>query len=831
VTAWRFGYRQFLRELRAGDIRILLLALIVAVGAVTTVDFFADRVSRALTGQAADLLAADMTIHSTTGIEPDWEQQATDLGLTTARTLNFRSVVLSDDQTLLAELKAVGQGYPLRGALRTAPKPFGDDAITTDIPQPGSVWVEPRLLQTMGLQVGDTLDVGASTLQITRVITLEPDRGIEFFNIGPRVMLNLGDIEATQLVQPASRVNWVLLIAGTPDQLTRFTQAVKPTFTAHQHIHEARNARPQLKTALDRAERFLSLAALAAVLLAGVAVGMAARRHAQRHADQSAVMRCLGASSRTVFQTYAIKLALTGITAASLGIVVGYGAQEVVASILADLYGGALPQPGPRALFIGTATGLVTLFGFALPPLFQLGRVSPLRVLRRDLGLPPVSAVVTYLLALATMTALLLWHTADVRLTIYTLAGSAVTLLVLGFSAALLVRLLKPIRSQVGVAWRFGLANIARRANATIVQLIAFGLGIMVLLLLTSVRTDLIGAWRNTIPDDAPNNFLINIQPDQVSAVEQMLRDLQIPAPALYPMVRARLLTLNGESIRETDYRDEQANRLARREFNLSWTDTLPLSNEVVEGTWWDADETEKMLLSVDVGIAERLGIEMGDRMQFQVADQQVEATVSNLRTVEWDSFRVNFFVIASPAALRDMPATYISSIFVAPDKRPAMAQLVRSFPNITVIDVDAIMRHIDAIIERVTLAIELVFGFTLAAGLVILYAAIINTLDERRFEAALLRALGGTRRALINSLLAEFALLGGLAGLLAGVAASGIAWVLAERVLELPYQFDPTLWLFGVTGGVLGVTITGVLATRPVLDHPPLAVLNRAHG
>ncbi|HXZ86257.1 MAG TPA: FtsX-like permease family protein, partial [Myxococcota bacterium] len=801
-------------------------ALVIAVASMTSVGFFTDRVRLALTAQAAALLAADNAVSASRAPPPEWEQHARALGLATARTASFPSVVLSGDRPQLVEVKAVTDGYPLRGRLRIADQPFGAERPATGIPEPGTVWVDARLLAALGIEVGARLELGATHFTIARILAYEPDRGGDLFAFAPRVLLNAADLERTRLLGPGSRVSYRLLLAGDPAALAALRAWLAPRLAEGERVLDVRDARPELRLALERGEKFLGLAALVSVVLAGVAVATAARRYSQRHLDGTAVMRALGAGQGFIGRLHLLKMLWLGLAASLAGCALGFGAQEVLARLHAGLLTESLPLPSPRPVLVGVATGLILLLGFALPAILRLRHVPPARVLRHDLGPLPARALTLYGAALAAVTALLFWQAADVKLTAYVLGGAAATLVALALVALALVRWLRVLRVRVGIAWRYGLANIARRARGSVAQILAFGLGIMALLLLSIVRADLLAAWRDKLPADAPNQFLINIQPDQVAPLRAFLADHDLKDAQLYPMIRARLVAVNDRPVAAADYADERARRLVEREFNLSWAATPQADNKIVAGRWWSPQARGAREVSVEKGVAERLGLKLGDWLRWRIADHELTLTVTSLRTVEWDSFRANFFVIAAPGVLDAEPATYITSFHLPAARRAVLGALVRAFPNVTVIDVDAIMAQVRAIMDRVNLSVQYVFLFTLFAGLTVLYSAIQSTQDERLYESALLRTLGASRAHVLKGLVAEFGALGVLSGTLAALAASVVGLTLARRVFDLPYTLDPWLWLAGLIGGGFGVGLFGVLGARFVLNRPPLQSL-----
>jgi putative ABC transport system permease protein len=624
-------------------------------------------------------------------------------------------------------------------------------------------------------------------------------------------------------------VTYRLLVAGSPQTVAAYRGWMADRLARGESLQDVRDARPELRLALERAERFLGLAALVSALLAGVAVAMAARRYAERHLDAAAVLRCLGATQARVTGLFGTQVLLVGLLAGASGAVAGYGAQAGLAALLADAYPGPLPLPSLKPALAGMATGLVTLAGFALPPLLRLREVPPLRVLRRDLAPLPPRGWAVYGSALLALGALVLWQAADLRLAGYVVGGAAATVAVLAGTAYGLVAALRPLRSRVGVSWRFGLARIARRARESILQIVAFGVGLMVLLLLTVVRGELLASWRERIPASAPNYFVINVQPEEVEGLRAYLARQGIAEPTLHPMVRGRLVAIDDRPVGPDDYESARAKRLVEREFNLSWAATTPTDNRIVAGRWWTRPGDSPAQLSVEEGLAETLGVKLGARLTFQVAGQDVSAPVTSLRAVQWDSFRVNFFVVAPPGVLEGFPATYITSFHLAPERQEVLAGLVRAFPSVTVLDVEALLSRVRDVLEQTALAVQYVFLFALVAGVTVLAAAVQSTLDERRFEVAILRTLGAERKRLVTGLLAEFLTLGALAGLLASVVAAGTGVVLAHSVFGLDYRPGVGLWLAGLAAGVAGVGAAGLLGTWRVIAHPPMESLRQA--
>jgi putative ABC transport system permease protein len=822
--------RNLRRDWRSAELRILLLALIVAVAAVTAVGFFTDRIQQVMVQAGAELLGADLRVSGTEALPTGFAEYARSRYLPVAYVLNFQSVVLHNDDTLLTEVKAVSEGYPLRGQLRVADTLFGAETVATGIPAPGKVWVEARLLIQLGLQVGESLKLGEMFFIIDKVLTFEPDRSGTFFQLAPRVLMNRADVEKTQLLGAGSRVKYGLLVAGALTEIANYRAWLEPQLQRGQKIEGVKDSNQEIRLALERAQQFLGLAALVAVILAGAAVAMAAQHFSQKQADASAIMRCLGATQSLIMQIYLLRLLGLGILASLLGCVLGWGAQWGLSMLVAD-YFSTLPLPAPslQPVLVGLATGLITLLGFALVPVLRIRTVPPLRVLRHEMGATPAAVWQVLSVAGIAMASLMFWQAGDTQLALWMIGGTLVTLVVLMSAAYGLVHSLRLFRGRANVAWRFGLANLARRAQASSLQLTAIGLGIMALLLLAVVRIDLLTSWQARLPAGTHNHFMVNIQPDEVVAVQAKLT-MNLPLPQnkiiLYPIILSQLIAINNQPVSAKNYSGLRAKQLAERTFSMSYLRDLPADNKIVAGRFWNA--TDQGQLSVEEGLAKELGIKLADRLQFRVAGQEVQATVTSLRAVQWDSFHPNFFILATPDVLHGQPTTYITSFYLPDVTSRLIPDLVREFPSVTVINIEAIMAQVRQIMNRASLAIEYVFVFTLLAGLMVLYAAISASHEERLYESAILRTLGATRYQVLWGLITEFLTLGILAGLLAAVVATGLGYGLAVYVLDLPYHFNLWLGVIGVLGGALGVGLAGVLGTRRVLRCPPLEILRR---
>ena len=821
--------RMTLRDWRAGELRLLAAALVVAVAAVTSVGFLVDRIRLGLERDATQLLGADLVLSSDTPIDADSTGRAGQLQL--ARTVTFPSMAISavdPDRTALSAVKAVSPGYPLRGTLRVADAIGQDDKMTREIPARGEVWVDGQLLQAIGAAPGDSLKLGEQTFRIGKIIAIEPDRGTQFINFAPRVMLNIEDLAATQLIANGSRVTYRLLVAGERPTVRAYSELLQQGLQRGQRIETLEGGRPEMQRTIDRAERFLALVALLAAMIAAVAVAAAARRFSLRHLDSCAMMRCLGLAQADIFRLFALEFLVIGLAACIAGMALGYATHYVLLNALGSLIRTTLPQPSLLPGAQGFACGLVLLLGFALPPLAQLRRVPPLRVLRKDVGLPTGRVALGYLTGLIGFFALLLWSSNDLKIGSLTAGGFAGGLVVFALVAWLVLKLLAPLRGltgKMGISWRFAIAAVQRRPVATIIQLVSLAVGLMALLLLTVTRTDLVDAWRKAAPPDAPNRFVINIQPDQAIAVAARLEAAGVDAP-LHPMIRGRLIEVNSRKIGPESFTGDRAQRLVDREFNLSYMADAPAHNRITAGRWFADGSSE---LSIEEGIAETLGIKLGDALTFDIAGQLVTARATSLRKVNWDSMRANFFVIMPPSLLKDMPASFISAFHLPAAQSNLTGELLQQFPNLTVIDMTAVFRQVQEVIEQVIAAVEFLFAFTLAAGVLVLYAALASSRDERVREAALLRALGASRRQLSRAQIAEMICVGGLAGLLAAIGASVVGWALATYGFEFEYHVSPWVFVAGVAGGSAAALIGGWFGLRGVLNTPPLASLREA--
>ncbi len=823
--AFAYATRRLRKGWRSGELLILALALVVAVAAMSAVSLFFSSMREAIAQQTGDTLGADHVFRSRNPIPDEVLAALDESGAQRLPAVVFASVIVHGEATALASVKAVAEGFPLRGTLRVTDEPFGAARAAPGIPPRGEAWVDLRLWQELGLASGSEVQAGSQRFRVTALIVDEPGRGFGFTDLAPRLLINDADLAATGLLGPGARSRMPAPAAGDAAALEKARAVTLPGNVRGESPQEAQ---PELMEAVENSYAFLAIARLAATLLAAAAIAICAWQWGRRLRDEVALLKCLGATSGYILRAFTWMLLLIALAAAVAGAALGYGAQQVLALLLEGVMQVTLPQP-QLGLPLARAAGLMLalLLGFALPSVLEACATSPIRVFQRDAR--SASSRLPMLGAVAAVAATLWLQFGGTWLfpTIL-LGGIAVVAVVLGGLAWLLVRALAPLKRAVGTSWRFGLGNVARRRWSTVAQTVALGQALLALLLVTIVQQDLLASWRAKLPADAPNQFLINIQTAQLAPLREFFAARGMPEPQLWPMARGRLTHLRGEVLRAEDYPDDPRMQWwINRDVNLSWGERLNDDNEIVAGEWWGASGAGRPWLSVGDSVVEVLKLELGDRLTLDFAGTPVEFTVHNVRKVDWGSLRPNFFMLAPPGVLDEgAAAQWLSSFHLPAERRVLLRDLIAQFPNVTVLDLDAIMGQVRSIVERIVRAVEFVLLFTLAAGLTVLLAVIEGTRDERVREAGLLRALGARSGVVTRGLVAEYAVLGLLAGLVAAVAAQVIAWLLAEQVFRIPYGLRPVLWIAGGGAGAAIVTLLGWLSLRGTLRTPPHVVL-----
>ena len=846
--SFQLGWRNLWRDFRSGELNLLIISVVLAVAALTAVGFFSDRLQAGLWRDARQLLGGDAVVVSDKPTPANFQQKAEALGLRTNATLSFPSMARADDakggETKLVALKAVSEGYPLRGQMSLL-NLQGSDAIkpdlsnshpakpTREVPQPGQAWIDPALLEVLNLQMGDALWLGDKSFQIAALIDREPDRGAGFMNFAPRVMIHQSDVMATGLIQPASRLSYRMAVAGEASQanVQQFLkwardEVAKPEVRGIQ-VESMESGRPEMRQTLDRAEKFLNLVALLAALLCAVAVALAARTFASKHLDGCALLRVLGQSQKTLSVAYAFEFITAGLAASLLGVLMGYGIHHAFIWLLAGLVDVQLPPSSGAPALLGLGMGLTLLLAFGLPPVLQLAKVPAMRVIRRDMGgLQPASlgVLLTGLLGFA---GALMWASRDVKLGLMTVGGFAIATLMFAGATWLVLKLLRKwVPSDTTPRWLLlATRQVMARPVYAVVQVSALSVGLLALVLLVLLRTDLISSWRKATPVNAPDRFVINVQPDQTQAFQDTLKQVGVKDYDWYPMIRGRLVAVNGREVSPLDYTDERAKRLVDREFNLSARATQPEHNAVVKGQW---QEDEKDAVSVEVGIAQTLGLKMGDHLRFDVGGVLSEGRVTSLRKVDWGSMRANFFVIYPVDNLPEVPLSYMAA-FKTPDVPAFERNLLQQFPNVTSVDLRASLMQVQKVLDQVIRAVEFLFAFTLLAGLLVLTAAVTSTREERKREFAIMRALGATGRLLSQVQTAELMGVGLMAGFLASLVAELVGWGLARFVFE--FEWTASLWVpvaGALTGAVLA-WVAGWWGLAEVLRQPVSQTLRQA--
>ncbi|HUN25653.1 MAG TPA: FtsX-like permease family protein [Steroidobacteraceae bacterium] len=826
LAALALASRGLVREWRSGELGVLLLALTTAVAALTGVGFLVDRIGIAVREQATQILAADLRLGSPEPISATYDRAAALAGVRSARTVSMLSVVFLGDRSELTDLDAVSGGYPLRGTLQVANEPFAAGTPAAGIPARGQVWPSSKLLASLGGRLGSQLAIGAASFRVTRVLISRPDQGGTFAELAPSLIMNIADLPATKLIEPGSRVSYAALYAGDRRPIERFGRWLTAHKLPGEHLRDITEASPQIESAVDRAGRFLELASLVSVLLCSIAVAMSARQYVRRHLDAVALLKTLGATRAFTLTVSVGQLLLIALIAGALGSMVGFVAQEWLLYVVRGLINTELPPADLTPVAMGFTAAVAVLVGFALPSLLQLSRVPPLRVLRRDMGPPPLAVLLAFGPAAAVVLALVYWTVRDVRLLIDCLVGLGGYALALTAVGLLLVATAGRLRGRVGVAWRYGMANLSRRRADSLVQILAFGTGLMVLLVLGLVRGDLERDWRRTLPADAPNYFFVNIPPAERANFVRFLESRGARLTRMLPMIRGRLTAIDGRPVESRRFGGARGSEFADREQNVTWSADLGSGNRVVAGRWWGTEDSGQPLVSLATDFQRSLGLKLGDRLTFEIGAESFTATVASIRDVKWDSFQPNFFIVFAPHVLDAVAGTYLTSAYFHPSQGRELAELAHQFPSVSIFDIDDLLSQVRSLVDKATLAVQSVFAFTLFAGLTVLLAAVQASREERRFESAMLRTLGASRGTVLQGVLAEFTTLGALAGLLAAAGAWGAGAFVASRILQVPYALDPWIFLIGMAGGALLVAASGWLATRSVVTQPPIVTL-----
>ena len=836
----RLAYSQTLSLWRAGAIRVLVFALVIAVAAMTAVGFFTQRVESALNQQGGLLLGGDIALQADHAIAETALKNAQLLNLNTVKTYEFPSMVIQQDNNQLAEIKAVGTGFPLRGDL-TIQNEFSPEKNVTHGPAIGEAWVEPRLANLLSLKVGGDVSVGEKTLRVSAILLHEPSRGGDMFSFAPRLMMHTDDLAATKLIQFGSRVKYQLLLAGAPQNVNTYLQEAKANLGRGEKIEDVRNARPEIKSALDKAQQFLGLSAMVSVVLAMVAMLLSSLPYIKQSLDTFALMRCFGASQKKVMQLLILQTLIIAILSALVGVWVGYLAQLGLAAIADGLFLETLPHVSYAPAFVGIFASIAMMVAVVMPHAWQMRQLTAMNILRRDTLPTPFLNNLKFIPAASIMLALVFWQANDVKIATSTALAALALCAFVTLLAYAVVRLINhlflrfPRKAYIGTgigagnlsAIKIGLQNIRRRFALSVMQMIGFSLGLMVLILLALVQGDLIRNWQASLPSNAPNRFVINIQPEQIAGVKTLFKQQNIAEADVFPMVRGRLISINAQPITNKVYTEERAKRLAEREFNLSWAAKMQTDNALIAGRWWTAADHGKPYISLEQELAKSLGIQLNDTLVFDIAGNLITLKVTSLRKVDWDTMRANFFAVTPPGVLNDYAANYISSFHLPPQADAPLNALIKSYPNLTVIDIAALMQQVRGIMQKMSSTIAYVFIFSLVAGTAVLYSALVATERERILEATLMRIFGASRRQVVIAYLAEFACIGLIAAIVAVAAANALAYYMSAYLLNIPFQFNLSLAFFTMLVATLLIPFAAWLGLRSSLNIPPRQLLN----
>ena len=821
----RLSWKLLSREWRSGELSILLLALVMAVSVVVGVSSFVSRLQSALLSESARFLAADMVVVSRTPFSDEWVREAEAQGLATSLGVGFPSMAVADiDHMALVSIKAVSDGYPLRGDLRWSREPYGDVLAEGSVPAVGEVWLAPRLFALLDVALGDRILVGEAGLLVTGAVRAEPDATTAVFGFGPRLLMNVEDIPATGVIQPGSRVEYRLLVGGDREAVSSFTEWVEPLLEQGQRVDSIDGSQPRIGDTLDRAKGFLLLAGSLAVVLASAAITLASRRFGERHTQYVAILKSLGARSWEISRLYGLSLAVLGAIGTILGCVVGWAIQAGFITLLGDLLPVRPGHAGWTPVYIGVVTAAVCMLFFAWPPLRRLGLASPLSVLRTDVGIAESQRPQDYLLGGLSIVGLMWWYNGSAAVTMAVVAGLLVVM-VLGFLAARgLLYGGRRVGGFAGSIWRVALSGLQRRGHANALQMVIFAMAIMLMLLLSIIRSSLVVQWQAQLPADAPNHFLLNLAPDEKLVLEDFFEEQGVTVEALYPMTRGRVLSVNAEELPKSgEFEWEGIPR--QREANFTWSDSLPEGNLLIEGEWWDADDA-RASLSLEESFAQDVGAGLGDRLTLRIGAEEFEAEVRSIRRVDWQSMRPNFYVVFPRQVLEQYPGMYMTSFRLLPDQKPVLNQLVSVLPTVTVIELDLVLREMRTVIDQVAGALELVLSVILASGALVLISGVRSSLDARLRESALMRALGARARVVLGTLWIEFLVLGAMAGTLAAAGTEVAAWALQTQVFDMTWSPTIALWWVGPVTGALIVGALGVWSCRRVVNTTPVALL-----
>ena len=821
------AWRLLQRDWNAGELKILLLALIIAVASMTSIGMFIQRIDRAMTDQTGQFLGADLVLRSSVIIDNNILDYAKHAGLKTTSSISFSSVIVANDEFQLTHVKAVDNNYPLLSNIKISSTLYGQEKAINYGPASGEVWLAPRLFSLVNISIGDSIELGEANFTVSGVLKHDPGQAGSFMSIAPRLLMNIKDVDKTAIIQDGSRVNYLAGFAGKIEDRKKLQDWLKPQLNPSQSLIGGTEGSQAISSAMSKAEQYLALSAMLSVMLSGIAIAMTANHYAKRHFDQSALMRCMGATQKTIMQIFTFQLIILGTAGSLAGCVAGYLTQEGLVVLLKNFLTPDLPSPGFYPFLVGFISGFITLAGFSLPALLRLKSVPPLRVLRRDINPMPVSSLLIYCFALSSIIILMWWQSGQLKLTLLVVIGVIVSVLVLLVLTFILIHISKLFTPLLTGPWKIGLKQIIRHKKENQLQMLAFGLSLMVLMTIYLLRTDLITRWENQLPEDAPNHFVINIQQYEVAGVKTFFDQYKVPTEGLYPMVRGRISEINDRPVSEVFPDKSKLDASLKRELNLSWSINLQKNNRIIDGDWWTDDDIGKTYISIEKSLAKRLMVSIGDKLSFSIADQNITATVKSTRSVQWDSFQPNFFILFPDRVINDFPVSYISSFYIPAHKKNILNALVAAYPTLTVLEIDEIMNQVKSIMQQVTTAVEYVMLFVLLAGSMVLIASMQSGMSERIHSNSIMRILGANSRFISRSQISEYTLLGLFSGVLAVSGAEAITFILYRLAFNLEFEFHLWLWLTGPVISIVLILLISQLYTHKTTQQAPLKSLN----
>jgi len=815
AIAWRL----FWRDWRSGEMAVLFSSLVLAVTIVSTLGLFVERLQKTMEQRSAGFQAADLVLNASRRVDEPVLMEADALGLEVGRVLNFQTMAFAHERMQLTSVKAVSPNYPLVGDVEVRTRIDAEQQRLTHGPVQGEAWADPRLLSMLDLQVGDVVSIGNLDLKISAILDSEPDAVASILSFGPRLMMSTLDVEATGVVQPGSRIFYSYLFTGDEQALQAYQSRVTEQLQPGQRFINFDETQPRVARTLARARSFMLLAGSLGVVLAGVALAMASRRYAERHADYVAILKTLGLRVAQVRGLYAGNLLLLAVLGIVLGWTLGYLLQGIGFRLLGGVIEGDIPAPGFSSLWLGAGTGLLALAGFSLPALFSMSAASPLRVLRRE-GLSSAASRSLYVGGALAFLLMLFWYSGNPKIGLVVFASVGFVAGLTAIAGYWLLRRGRLPGIQARSALRLAMAGLQRHAAINSLQVMVFAMTIMLLLLMSLVRTALIDDWQTQLPENTPNHFLINISEQQVPELRDLLRSEGLEHAGLYPRIPGRLMAINGEPVEARNVDGFNIDR----EMSLTWSDNAPEDNSFIEGQWWDENAGDEV--SVEQKIAEALGLGLGDRISISVGADTFEAEVTSIRSVQWDRMRPNFYFMFPRRVLQPYPGTWFTSVYIPPANNKLLTALASRFPTVSVLDMDALIEQVRGVTGELAGAIELVLLLLLVAGGLVMMASVQSGLDERFRESGILRALGASRRLILGSLTWEFALLGLLAGVLATIGAEGATWYVQGALMQMTPRLHPQVWMVGPLSGALLASVIGLLSTRRVVNTPPISVL-----